>query len=180
MLATAVDKPFSDKDWIFELKFDGFRAIAEQKKGKVKLYSRNGNSMAAYARITDALKKIKADVVLDGEIVLLNEKGLPDFQKLQSYEDNFAFPLVYYAFDILSLDKRNLTNLALVDRKKILKKVLGKNKTLRYSEHLEGKGEKLFREIRRDDIEGIMAKKKDSLYTPGLRTKEWLKIKNHK
>jgi bifunctional non-homologous end joining protein LigD len=180
MLATAVDKPFSDKDWVFELKFDGYRAIAEIKKGKVRLYSRNGLSMAGYTKIMAALSKLKTDVVMDGEIVLLNESGKPDFQKLQNYADNFKYALVYYAFDILSLQQKDLKKLPLTERKKILKGFLKKNKQLRYSEHVDAKGEELFKEIRKDDIEGIMAKKKDSLYITGVRTKSWLKIKNHK
>jgi bifunctional non-homologous end joining protein LigD len=180
MLATAVDKPFSDKDWVFELKFDGYRAIAEIKKGKVRLYSRNGLSMSGYTKIMAALFKLKTDVVLDGEIVLLNESGKPDFQKLQNYADNYNYPIVYYAFDILSFQQKDLTKLPLIERKKILKGFLKKNKLIRYSEHVDGKGEALFKEIRKDDIEGIMAKKKNSLYVTGVRTKSWLKIKNHK
>jgi bifunctional non-homologous end joining protein LigD len=180
MLATAVDKPFSDKDWVFELKFDGYRAIAEIKKGKVRLYSRNGLSMSGYTKIIAALYKLKTDVVLDGEIVLLNESGKPDFQKLQNYADNYNYPIVYYAFDILSFQQKDLKKLPLIERKNLLKGFLKKNKLIRYSEHVDGKGEALFKEIRKDDIEGIMAKKKNSLYVTGVRTKSWLKIKNHK
>lgn len=181
MLATAVDNPFSSKDWLFELKLDGYRAIAEIKKGRSLLYSRNGLSLAKhYPAIFAALKKIKNEAILDGEIVLLNEKGKPDFQKLQSYSGNNKYSLVYYVFDLLSLTGKDLTQVGLVERKKLLKKLLKKTDPVLYSSHIETRGEELFKTIMKDDMEGIIAKKKDSLYTPGIRTREWLKIKNHK
>jgi len=181
MLATAIDKPFSDKGWLFELKLDGYRAIAEIKKGRSLLYSRNGLSLAKrYPSIAAAVKKIKVNAILDGEIVLLNEKGRPDFQKLQNYGENDQYPLVYYVFDLLSLRGKDLMQLPLTSRKLLLKKLLKKNGPILYSNHIENKGGELFKIIKKDDLEGIIAKKKDSLYTPGIRTKEWLKIKNHK
>jgi bifunctional non-homologous end joining protein LigD len=181
MLATAVDKPFSSKDWFFELKLDGYRAIAEIKKGKSLLYSRNGLSFAhQYPAIFVALKKIKVDAILDGEIVLLNEKGKPDFQKLQNYGENNQYPLVYYVFDLLSLTGKDLTQLKLVERKLLLKKLLRKTDPVLYCSHIETKGEELFKAVLKDDMEGIIAKRKNSFYAPGIRTKEWLKIKNHK
>jgi bifunctional non-homologous end joining protein LigD len=181
MLATAVDKPFSNKDWIFELKLDGYRAIAEIKKGKPLLYSRNGLSFAhQFPDIFAALKKIKVNAVLDGEIVLLNEKGKPDFQKLQNYEENKQYPLLYYVFDLLSLTGKDITQLTLVERKLLLKKLLKKTGPVLYCSHIETKGEDLYKAVMKDDMEGIMAKRKDSYYTPGIRTREWLKLKNHK
>jgi bifunctional non-homologous end joining protein LigD len=181
MLATAVDKPFSNKDWLFELKLDGYRAIAEIKKGKLLLYSRNGLSLAErYPVIMTALKKIRVGAILDGEIVLLNENGKPDFQRLQSYGENDKYPLVYYVFDLLSLTGKDLTQFTLVERKLLLKKLLRKTDPVLYSGHIETKGEEFFKAIKKDDLEGIVAKKKDSFYSPGIRTREWLKIKNHK
>ncbi len=181
MLATAVDDAFNSKEWLYELKFDGYRAIAEIKKGKILLYSRNGLSLAQrYPVIVSAVKKIKHTCVLDGEIVLLNEKGKPDFQKLQNYEQNKGYPLVYYVFDLLSLKGKETIHLPLTERKQLLKKIIKKNDIIIYSDHIETKGEDFFQAITRDDLEGIMAKKKDSLYFPGDRTKNWLKIKNKK
>jgi bifunctional non-homologous end joining protein LigD len=181
MLATAVDKPFSSKEWLFELKLDGFRAVADIRKKKILLYSRNGLSLSGrFPDIALALKKIKTEVVLDGEIVLLNELGKPDFQKLQNYESNSIYPIVYYIFDIISFKQKDLTDKPLVERKKILKKLIPKHHSLLYSQHVEAKGEELFNEIVKDDLEGIIAKKKNSRYATGIRTKEWLKIKNHK
>jgi bifunctional non-homologous end joining protein LigD len=181
MFATSVDKPFNSDEWLFELKLDGFRAIADLRKKPILLYSRNGLSLSErYPVVTEGLAKLKLDAVLDGEIVLLNDEGKPDFQKLQNYGNNRNNKLVYYAFDILTLKGKDLTGLPLIERKKMLKKALKKSPIVRYSDHVEGKGEEFFKVIIDADMEGMMAKKKDSLYIPGFRTKEWLKIKFHK
>jgi bifunctional non-homologous end joining protein LigD len=181
MLATAVDKPFSSSEWLFELKLDGYRAIAEMTHGKLFFYSRNGLSLIKkYPTIVTALRKIKTDIVLDGEVVLLNEKGRPDFQKLQNYGQNKNYQLVYYVFDILSHDGNDLKALPLIERKKLLKKVLKKSGPVRFCSHVEEHGDDFFKAVKGEDMEGIIAKKKDSRYTPGMRTREWLKIKYHK
>ncbi len=181
MLATAVDKPFSDEDWLFELKLDGFRAIAELRKKELLLYSRNGLSLKErFPIVADALKKLKVEAILDGEIVLINEENKPDFQKLQNYGNNKAYPLVYYVFDILSLEGEDLTQETLIERKKILKKLLRKSPVIRYSDHVETNGKDFFKVIVADDLEGMIAKRKESLYASGVRSKDWLKIKFHK
>ena len=124
MLTTAVDKPFSSKDWLFELKLDGYRAIAVISKGKLLLYSRNGlNMLARYVTIASALEKIKTEVILDGEIVLLDENGKPDFQKLQNYQENKQYQLVYYVFDILSVNGKSVEDRTLFERKELLKEL---------------------------------------------------------
>ena len=181
MLATAVDKPFSSKEWLFELKLDGYRAIAEIKNGKLLLYSRNGVSLVKrYPSIVTALRKIGVDAILDGEIVLLNENGKPDFQKLQNYSQHKDLPLAYYVFDLLSCQQKDLRQVPLVERKKLLKKILKKTGPVRFSSHVEEHGDDFFKVVKAEDMEGIIAKKKDSLYVPGARTREWLKIKYHK
>ncbi|MEI9807024.1 MAG: non-homologous end-joining DNA ligase [Bacteroidota bacterium] len=181
MLTTAVDQPFSSEEWLFELKLDGYRAVAEIKKGKSLLYSRNGISLAGrFPSIMAAVKNIKTEAVLDGEIVMLNEEGKPDFQKLQNYGENDKYPVVYYVFDLLSLMRKDLTELPLQERKKLLKKMLPKKGLLVYSSHIETDGKELYKQIKKGDLEGIIAKKKDSRYNPGTRSREWLKIKNHK
>lgn len=181
MLTTAVDKPFDSKDWIFELKLDGYRAIAETGKKTILLYSRNGISLAhKYPVVVNALQKIKSDMVLDGEIILLNDKGKPDFQKLQHYEENKEYPLVYYVFDIISLKGKSLKEETLIQRKKILQKQLPKSSIILYCDHIEEKGKAFFKSVVKKDLEGIIAKKADSHYVEGIRTKEWLKIKQHK
>jgi bifunctional non-homologous end joining protein LigD len=179
MLTTAVDAAFDNKEWLFELKLDGYRAIAEVKNKNTLLYSRNGLSLAEkFPTIIKALKKISVEAILDGEIVALNQNGKPDFQLLQQYEPNSEYLLVYYVFDLLSLMKKDLTKLPLIERKKLLKQLVNKTDTIIYNSHIQERGEELFRKAKESNMEGIIAKKTDSLYTAGIRTREWLKIKN--
>ena len=179
MLASLGDAAFDNPNWIFELKWDGYRAIAEVDKKKVKLYSRNGLSFnERYPVIADELATLNLRAVLDGEVVVFNEDGRPDFQKLQHYDENRDLPLIYYAFDILSLNNKNLKELPLIERKAILQKTLPKNDIIRYSDHVEEKGIAFFEEVKKVNMEGIMAKKADSEYFTGIRSKDWLKIKH--
>ena len=181
MLAKESTKSFSDKDWLYEIKWDGYRAIAELNNGEVKLYSRNGNSfVAAYPQIFEALQKLSINAVLDGEIVVINEEGKPDFQKLQHYAEHPNYPIVYYVFDLLRLKNKDLYDVPLIDRKTRLQKLIGENDVIKYSDHVVEQGDSLFEAAKQKDLEGIMAKKADSLYYPGKRTNEWLKIKHHK
>lgn len=179
MLASLGDDAFDNKNWVFELKWDGYRAIAEVAKKNVKLYSRNGLSFnERYPSLVDELQKLNMNAVLDGEVLVFNEDNRPDFQKLQHYDDNRHLPLVYYVFDILSLNNKDLKDLPLTERKEILKKNLRTNEFIRYSDHVEEKGKAFFEQVKKSNLEGIMAKKADSLYVTGIRTKEWLKIKH--
>ncbi len=179
MLATIHKIPFDDKDWIFEIKWDGYRAIAETGKKDIKLYSRNGLDFSdRYPAIYQSLQKLKHKAVLDGEIVVLNGKSLPDFQMLQHYENHIDSPLIYYVFDLLELDGKSTEKLPLTERKKMLKKLLGSNKTIRYCDHIEETGTAFLEQAKKQGLEGIIAKKKDSEYKEGYRSKEWLKIKN--
>jgi len=181
MLAKETANAFDDKDWLFEIKWDGYRAISEIKDGNVLLYSRNGNSFIKdYPLVARELKKIKHDAILDGEIVILNEEGKSDFQKLQHYEDNTQYPICYYVFDLLSLNGNSTYELPLIERKELLKKLLPKNPVIKYSDHIIAKGKDFFEAAKKNDLEGIMAKKAESLYHPGARTGNWLKIKYHK
>lgn len=181
MLAKETDKAFDDKDWLFEIKWDGYRAISEIRKNVVLLYSRNGlNFQHTYPIVADQLKNINADAVLDGEIVVLDDKGKPDFQLLQHYSENQDRPIQYYVFDLLELNGHDTTELPLIDRKELLKKIIPENEVIKYSEHITEKGKSFFRVSTEKDLEGIMAKKMDSKYYPGKRSSEWLKIKNHK
>jgi bifunctional non-homologous end joining protein LigD len=179
MLAGITKTPFDDRDWIYEIKWDGYRAVAEIEKGDARFYSRNGIDFSErFPAIVQALKKLKHNVILDGEVVLLNEKDLPDFQKLQHYENHLNYPLIYYAFDLLQLDGKNIEHAPLEERKKLLKQLLKKNQTIRYSDHIETDGIAFFETAKEQGLEGIMAKKKDSEYARASRSKEWLKIKN--
>jgi bifunctional non-homologous end joining protein LigD len=180
MLATAVDKPFDGDEWLYELKLDGYRAIAELNGPKTLLYTRNGLDLREiYPSIVEELRKIKIRAVIDGEIVVLDEKGKPSFQELQNYTSQSKLPLLFYVFDILSFDNHQLKDIPLIERKKMLKKIIGKRGVIRYCDHILNEGKSFFNQVKKDKLEGIMAKKKDSLYYPGVRTKEWLKIKNN-
>jgi len=179
MLASIADAAFDSDEWIFELKLDGYRAVAELDNGKVKLYSRNGLSFIdKYPLVAAALQKIKHRVVLDGEIVLIEEDGKPSFQKLQHYESSTTYPLVYYVFDMLMYEGEDMQDLPLIERKKLLKKLLGNNSTIKYCDHIETTGKAFYKKVVAADMEGIIAKKKESTYYAGVRTKEWVKIKN--
>lgn len=179
MLASPSDAPFDDTDWIFEIKWDGYRAVTEIKDNSVDFYSRNGIDFSErFPIIYNALQKIKHTCILDGEIVLLNSKGRPDFQMLQNYENNLDHLLVYYVFDLLQLDGKNMKNLPLVDRKIILKKLLGKNSIIHYCEHVDTNGVEFLKQVKEKGLEGIIAKQKESEYITGRRTKQWLKMKN--
>jgi len=179
MLAGITKNPFDNEDWLFEIKWDGYRAITEINKDGIQFYSRNGIDFSErFPAIFQALKKIKHDVILDGEIVLLNEKNLPDFQKLQHYENHLNYPLIYYVFDILELNGKNMEKLPLVERKKILKQLLKNNQIIRYCDHVDTNGISFLEKAKQQGLEGIIAKKKDSQYARGYRSKEWLKIRN--
>src|ERR1035437_2243870 len=182
MLAKETSRPFNDKNWIFEIKWDGYRAIAEiNKKIPPRLYSRNGlNFQNAYPPVFNELKKIKQNAVLDGEIVVLNEEGIPEFQLLQHYDSNRDKPIQYYVFDILSLNGKDTTELPLLKRKALVQKVLKKSEVIKNSDHIKEKGIDFFKVTEKKNLEGVMAKKTDSHYHIGKRTSEWLKIKHHK
>ncbi len=181
MLAKETDKAFDDNEWLFEIKWDGYRAISEIKNGEVNLYSRNGLVFNNnYPVVVNALKKIKYDAILDGEILILNEDGKSDFQKLQHYEDNTQYLICYYVFDLLSLDGKDTTELTLTNRKKLLKQLIKQHTVVKYSDHVLCKGTAFFNAAGKQGLEGVMAKKADSQYHKGVRTSDWLKIKHHK
>jgi bifunctional non-homologous end joining protein LigD len=179
MLATLTDKAFDDPDWIFETKWDGFRAVAVVEPGKAKLYSRNGLDISRkYPSIVDALAKIKESAVLDGELVALDAQGRSRFQLLQNAERERT-RLLYCVFDLLYLDGKDMRKLKLIERKAALKAILPKSKLLLYSAHVVGRGIKEFEKAKRAGEEGVMAKLASSRYHSGLRSRDWLKIKAH-
>lgn len=177
MLATLVEKPFDKKGWLFEIKWDGYRAIAEIDKD-IKLYSRYGNTFNnKYPEIVEGLKKFGHRGVLDGEIVVVDKNGKSDFQNLQKWMQTHEGNLIYYVFDILYLDGKTLRELPLAERKKILKNALPEIKNVKYSDHVAEYGNEFFRVASEKGIEGIIAKDSSSPYVEG-RTKLWQKIKN--
>ncbi|MDB5271886.1 MAG: ligD [Chitinophagaceae bacterium] len=181
MLAKTGDKPFSDLQWLFEVKWDGYRAVAEIQKQHIKLYSRNGLSFEnKYHDVVTALQEIKHNMVLDGEIVVLDEEAKPNFQLLQHYPDvPEGCNLVYYVFDLLQLEGKKLYDVPLTERKKKLEKIIPSTSIIRYCEHVTGEGETFFKWVLKHNLEGMMAKKSDSLYLVNKRSSEWLKIRNH-
>ena len=179
MLATLTDKPFDNPDWIFETKWDGFRAVAVVAPGKAKLYSRNGLDISRkYPSIVDALAKIKESAVLDGELVALDARGRSRFQLLQNAERE-KVRLLYSVFDLLYLDGMDTRKLKLIERKAALKAILPKSKLLLYSAHVARKGIAAFERAKRAGEEGVMAKLASSRYHSGVRTRDWLKVKAH-
>jgi bifunctional non-homologous end joining protein LigD len=183
MLATLVDKPFSDKDWLFEIKWDGFRAIAYVRGGSVPLVSRNQNNLSAeFPELKDLGSYVKArEAVLDGEIVALDANGLPSFSLMQQRTGfrgaaNRRLPIVFYAFDLLYLDGYSLMRVDLIERKRLLSEILASSDIVRLSDHVEAEGLKLFEVAGERGLEGIVAKRAKSCYIP-KRTREWLKMK---
>lgn len=180
MLAQIQEEPFDDDNCIFEVKWDGYRAVAEITEKDVKLYSRNGLSfLRLYPAVAGALRAIEHEAVLDGEIVVLNGKNQPDFQKLQQYDHNPSLTILYYVFDCLAYNGKSITHLPLLERKEIAKQVVGNNKIVKYSDHVAESGITFFSKVTEMNLEGMIAKRADSPYLPGKRTRDWLKIKNH-
>jgi bifunctional non-homologous end joining protein LigD len=180
MLATLIDAPFDDPAWIFETKWDGFRLVAKISQGKVVLYSRSGVVVSdRYKSIAHALQTIKRDAVIDGELVALDKHGVSRFQLLQNAL-NSSSNLRYCVFDIMFLDGRDLRGVPLVERKKRLEALLPKDPHLIYSKHWPQHGTRLFKKAQKLGLEGIIAKRADSSYLSGVRSKDWLKIKSGK
>ena len=178
MLATLVDEAFDRKGWIFEVKWDGYRAIAEVGRGSIRLYSRNLLSFnERFPPIVEELPNIGVEAVLDGEIVVVDESGVSQFQLLQNYLRNRRGRLVYYVFDILWLEGHDLMGLPLVRRKEILRKVLPPLDYIKYGDYIEEQGTGLFRQASDRRLEGIVGKKAAGPYRPGVRSRDWLKVR---
>ena len=180
MLATLVPEAFDSDDWLFEIKWDGYRAIGSWDGKQEALYSRNHNDFSQkYPPIYEALRKLNHKVVLDGEIVAVDEHGRSNFAWLQDYGQQPKGNLLYYVFDILWCDGRDVRDWPLLKRKELLKEVIGDNERIGYSDHIVGKGREFFEMARQRQLEGMMAKRCDSRYIEGYRSKLWLKVKTH-
>lgn len=178
MLAKLHDQPFDNPQWLYEIKWDGYRAIAEIGKKETRLYSRNGLSFRDdYPVVFEELKKIKVQAVLDGEIAALDKEGKPKFQLLQQYEQAPDTPICFYVFDCLSINGKSIKGLPLTERKELLKNLLPESDIIRYSDHIMEEGEAFFKLVQKQGLEGMMAKKADSTYSEGARTANWLKVK---
>jgi bifunctional non-homologous end joining protein LigD len=180
MLATPIKEPFDDPDWIFEMKWDGYRAIAEIRDGDVSLYSRNRISLGKkFSPILDTLRKFGFVAVLDGEIVVVDDRGYPDFQLLQDYQKSGSGHLLYQVFDLLYFEGHDLTNLPLARRKELLKKILPSAPNIKFSDHVGKEGVLFFRVVKEKGLEGIIAKHSRSVYRMGKRSRQWLKAKTN-
>ncbi len=185
MLATLADAPFSDPDWVFEPKLDGFRMISFINRGKVRIQSRNGiDDTEMFPAIAESLTGQAArQLVLDGEVVAL-ENGRPCFQCLQqslkpeaSQNTARPLPIVYYVFDLLYLDSFDLCGVKLEQRKALLDQVLRPSNNVQLVSGFRGNGEAIYQASVKEGIEGIVAKRLNSTYSPGRRSRDWLKIK---
>jgi bifunctional non-homologous end joining protein LigD len=179
MLATLVDAPFERPGWLFEVKWDGYRAIAEVSRDGVQLYSRNHNPFETkFAPVVAGLEQLGHEAVLDGEVVVVEGKGRSQFQLLQNYQKTGKGDLVYVVFDLLYLDGKDLRSEPLVRRKGLLKKLFKKSiPRVRFGEHIEETGVAFFSAAMEQGLEGIIGKDGQSPYREGLRTSSWVKIK---
>ena len=188
MLAESIEEPFDGEDWLFEIKWDGYRAIAFISDGKARLVSRNQNDLTPrYPELADLPRFIKAkNAILDGEVVALDDEGRASFSLMQQRTgfrpggkraaSNAGVPVLYYAFDLLYLDGYDWRRVPLESRKRKLESLLETGDGLRYSDHYEQRGKALFDIARQKGLEGILAKKRASFYEE-RRSREWLKIK---
>ncbi len=208
MAATPVDRPFDDDDWLFELKLDGYRIEAVIDGPRIKLWTRNKQDAARYFPDLASARPtwIRAETaIVDGEVVALDEQGVPQFSLLQDRagmgrfgprgvepekadgkangsgngrgkKPDFIAPIVYYAFDLIYHDGRSLLDVPIEDRKKLLRSVLREHELVRYGTHFDG-GKEFFEIVRKQGLEGVVAKLRTSRYEPGKRSRSWLKIK---
>jgi bifunctional non-homologous end joining protein LigD len=188
MLAETAEKPFTDPEWIFELKYDGYRVLAAREAGEPRLvYRRGSDATALYPEVARALGALPfGDLVLDGEIVVLDEDARPSFQRLQRRAQQrrkadiqraaLEMPATYYAFDLLGFEGFDARPLPLVERKRLLRGLLPRAGPLRYLDHIEAQGEAFYAEVSRLQLEGLLAKRADSPYRAG-RSPHWQKLR---
>jgi bifunctional non-homologous end joining protein LigD len=183
MKARLVSKPPEDGDWIYEIKFDGYRAMTFKDGDAVRLFSRNEKDFGEkFPEIADSVASINADeAIIDGEIVALDKKGVSSFQLLQTIEVGERPPIYYYAFDLLQLNGKDLRKLPLTERKARLDQIL-KNAPpgIRYSASLGNDAAKLLKQVAKLGLEGLIAKRNDSIYEPGKRSGAWIKLKSRR
>jgi bifunctional non-homologous end joining protein LigD len=187
MLAETEEKAFTRDGWLFELKYDGARVLAVKARGgEARLVARSGRDVTAvYPEITRAVRHLPvSECAIDGEVVALDDRGRASFERLQTRfrgqpapRAEIDTPVVYYAFDALSAEGHDLRALPLIARKEILACFAPRAGFVRFSDHLEREGEALLEAARRSQLEGVVAKKADSRYESGKRSKSWLKIK---
>ncbi len=178
MMATLADQPFDEKGWQYEIKWDGYRALAYLNNGAVTLQSRNSKSFDdKFYPVHNALKKLPVNAVLDGEIIVADDDGMANFSQLQNWRSEADGRLLFYVFDILWLDGKSLIELPLAQRRVVLETYLPEDDIIHLSKSFSGSGIEVYAAAEKMGLEGIMAKKINSVYLPGDRSDNWLKIK---
>jgi len=181
MQASLVKKPFDSPDWIFESKMDGYRAIAViDANGKARIWSRNRLAFKTkFPMVRDAVNKLKLrSTILDGEIVALDENGIPRFQLLQQWQKKPTAPVCFYLFDLLWHDGIDITGKTVVQRREQLEQIIAPSPGTQIGGYIENHGTALFQLAKETGLEGIIAKRKRSTYQAGKRSSDWLKIKS--
>jgi DNA ligase D-like protein (predicted ligase) len=182
MQCLAVAKLPEGPDWEYEIKFDGYRALGLKTSGNVRVISRNENDFSGrFPSIARALSKLPDDTVVDGEIVALDERGKPSFNVLQNY-NHAATPLQFFAFDLPHLAGKSLRDRPLDERRELLRvKVMPRMpEEIRLSETLEASAANIVAAVRKQGLEGVIAKRRNSLYEPGRRSGAWVKMRINK
>jgi bifunctional non-homologous end joining protein LigD len=189
MLAVSADAPFSRAGWVFEIKLDGYRLLAAREKGEARLVSRNGNDLTAtFPEIARAVRGLPYEgLVLDGEVVVHDARGIPSFQELQKRGRLTRWsdvqraaaerPATFYAFDLLACEGLDARELPLLERKAVLREVLPRCGPIRFSDHVEERGEEVYEQVTTLDLEGIVGKKADAPYRAGQRSRDWIKVR---
>lgn len=179
MLCTLVRIPFDDPEYLFEIKWDGYRIVSSVVDGKVRMNSRSGlDYTSRYPTIEKALKQLGHDVLIDGEVVVFGADDKPDFDAVQLYNGHET-EISYCVFDLMWLNGSDLTKLPLVQRKALLQQLVKGKKGFRYSESFDS-GTELYQKCLDEDLEGIVAKVKESSYQSGARNSSWLKVPTKK
>lgn len=178
MLCGTKDQPFSSPEWAFEIKWDGYRAIADL-RNEIQLYSRNGISYSEkFKKVANSLKLQQHEMILDGELVAYDQEGKPNFQWLQQIGDKPNLNVIFQVFDLLWLNGHSTEELNLLQRKELLKDALVETDFVKYHDHVLKNGEKFFKLVEEMGLEGMIAKRIDSTYQRGTRNGDWLKIKS--
>ncbi|WP_205514304.1 non-homologous end-joining DNA ligase [Longitalea arenae] len=181
MAASVAAGPFDSKDWLFEIKQDGFRIVGYVQPDFVTLQTRKlVNYTNKFPSITTDLLKWNHSAILDGEVVVLNSDGISDFEALINWKIGSGVPVYYYVFDLLWLDGKDYMSVPLYKRKEALKQLLPRSRIVRYQSDIRTHGIAAFNMAKENHLEGIIAKRRESIYRPGIRSKDWLKVKAYK
>ena len=186
MLACPCPKPFNRKGWVFEMKYDGFRVLAIKQGKLVKLLSRRNRDMSlSFPEIVASMQDLP-NIAVDGELVVLNDLGVPQFERLrwrslmrihkEIVHASAKEPAAIFAFDLLSLKGKDMQRRPLLYRKEVLREAIADASRIKYASHIWERGEALYDQVDKLEVEGIVAKRSDSTYVAG-RSKDWLKIK---